>query len=347
MVKMASKKVVTLKGFETKPGEPWRAADDYNDVTDAHKKLLAGFLEEALTGENHVNTYTKKRSVTIEQCVALSVDLEMAGVEGAADVVVDNAATLKTRMTALKQLLLGDVDTDEEADDDEVQTVGWLDSSLVAPAQKHSVLLLDTGNIDVAVHREALGVLRKELIGARSLTLPAVKSTIKEWLEKHKDAADDNALWQAVDKQKDAAAAPARAAWSRVLMAAAKRALAATKKKKDPTGAGKAALKCTGDNKGKKNVPLSPGPETLPTKLVAKLEGDVAALTEHVGYLVNDVESIDVAKARKRAKMKSELARIKEGFKDRGFIKHEYRKKGGETLKPKLLAMWKTARAAS
>ena len=120
---MASKKVVTLKGFETKPGEPWRAADDYNNVTDAHKKLLAGFLEEALTGENHVNTYTKKRSVTIEQCVALSVDLEMAGVEGAADVVVDNAATLKTRMTALKQLLLGDVDTDEEADDDEVKTV--------------------------------------------------------------------------------------------------------------------------------------------------------------------------------------------------------------------------------
>ena len=341
---MASGDKVTLQGFEAAHGEPWRSVEDFSAVSNAHKKSLVSWIDEHLTGAQHEGTYKKKRVISIDQCVELALQLDLSGVEGASDAVADNSGTLATRLTALKELLEEGVETDDE-DDEPPKRLDWLKHSLTAPAQKYSVLLLETEGVDVATHGEALAVLRKEAINVRRLTHAQVKDTIKEWLAKHKDTGYVASSWKALDGKKEAPAAEAKAAWTRVLMEAMRRAKKAAEqrnrkkaqKQPPPNGSGGKKANSKGANGAKVPPP--------PTASVNALQADVESIAAALEDVVNDVESIDVAKARKRAKMKAELKRIREGAKDRGFVKHAYRQKGNETMKPRLLARWKTARA--
>lgn len=104
----------------------------------------------------------------------------------------------------------------------------------------------------------------RKLIGVRSMAHTAVKVTIKECLEKRKGVAEHAALWKIVVKQKGGRGG--LSGQSGVVqgahMVAAKRALAERKKKKDSTGAAKAALKQAAPKKTMKGVAFTPGPET-------------------------------------------------------------------------------------
>jgi hypothetical protein len=347
---MANK--VTLKGFNKATDVSWY--EDGGAVTKDEKRLLVKFIIEHTSKAKFEETYTVKRKISVKHLEELAFDLEHLGVDDA--VAATSDGSLSVRLASLQRLLSEDLETDDEADD-AVQPLSWRETKLTAPASKHSVLLLSAnGDEDVAEHKEAFEVLRAEVVGCRLLKTAEVKATIKDWLAKHKKNASLTKLWKIANDSKDAPSTAVRAAWKRVLMAASFRAKAAADARAtQPGDADQADEQATPAKSVSFLLPAveKPTPTTAAKKKTSTPVAATAAMAiaasnaneELIDDILTTVKSLDFKKARKRAERRAELDLIKSTFKERGFVKHHYRKEGGKHLKPKLLGRYQTARA--
>ena len=317
----------TLSGFEISKGEPLTIGEE---ACARDLKRVISMIDEHLTEEKFTNSYTRKRKISKSAASLMALDLELSGVNGAADAEA-GASSLKAKLQAIRGAVTAHDDLDTDDDEPEPKAVDWLSKPLERGALRSVLLLPLPADADVAIHKDAVDVLKAEYGQSTAASGADCNAMLKAWIA----VAPDGAAKQAAEAATDGAAGPMRKAWRVVLLAAIRRALAAAKKRGQ--GAKKRKQKAA-------DGPASAGGGAMSRKALAtaRLNGEVLEAQHKAIQNLTDVDHDLLAK---RRKMKAELARIREKQENGGFEQFAYRKPGNETMKPELLARWQAAQA--